>query len=293
VLRTYPSKALLFGEYTVILGSRALAVPLKQFFGSWSYHPEHNQSHHLLSLLYKYMADSAFEFRKYINLLHFKSELEAGLYFESNIPQGYGVGSSGALCAAIIDHFKLPDLDENNLVILQSIMAQVEAYFHGTSSGLDPMVSYQQKPIVVNGPGSISILNDSSFCNSLHIYLMDTGVPRKTELLVDMFLDFLKLKTFKLNLETEICPAVDLCIDQWINNDENVFSSIKLLSQLQYAHFHNFVPLKVMRIWSESLSNDNIAIKLCGAGGGGYFLIFAKNPVVEDIGLSLIKVEKA
>ena len=28
-----------------------------------------------------------------------------GLYFESTIPQGFGIGSSGALCAAIYDRY--------------------------------------------------------------------------------------------------------------------------------------------------------------------------------------------
>ena len=31
--------------------------------------------------------------------------VEAGMYFDSSIPQGYGVGSSGALVAAIYDKY--------------------------------------------------------------------------------------------------------------------------------------------------------------------------------------------
>ena len=35
----------------------------------------------------------------------FAQNLSKGLYFDANIPTGYGVGSSGALCAAILSKF--------------------------------------------------------------------------------------------------------------------------------------------------------------------------------------------
>ncbi|MFQ5445619.1 MAG: hypothetical protein ACE5FF_01690, partial [Saprospiraceae bacterium] len=34
-MKTYPAKILLFGEHTVNLGSRALAMPLPLFSGRW------------------------------------------------------------------------------------------------------------------------------------------------------------------------------------------------------------------------------------------------------------------
>ncbi len=269
-----------------------MAVPVNQFSGHWNYHPEPNPSHHLLSLLYTFMMDSPFEFSKYINLSHFKSELENGLYFESNIPHGYGIGSSGALCAAIIDHFKTLELDDSNHIQLQSVLAQIENYFHGTSSGLDPMVSYLQKSIVVNGPGSISILNDDGVSKNLNIYLIDSGKSRKTEPLVDRFIELITDMTFKLRIENEFSNIVNQCIDLWINNDENVFGAIKSLSHLQFKYFTDFIPDNVKSIWEESLANENIAIKLCGAGGGGYFLLFARETVMGDIGLPIIKIKE-
>ncbi len=32
-----------------------------------------------------------------LDLDRFENDIDKGLYFESNIPQGYGIGSSGAL----------------------------------------------------------------------------------------------------------------------------------------------------------------------------------------------------
>ena len=77
-----------------------------------------------------------------------KSAIEAGLYFDSSIPQGYGVGSSGALVAAIYDKYAsdkitiLENLTREKLLILKSIFSKMESFFHGKSSGLDPLNSY-------------------------------------------------------------------------------------------------------------------------------------------------------
>ena len=42
-------------------------------------------------------------------------DIEAGMYFDSSIPQGYGVGSSGALVAAIYDKYT-----KNKITVLEN-----------------------------------------------------------------------------------------------------------------------------------------------------------------------------
>ena len=39
------------------------------------------------------------------NLNDLKKDIDNGMYFDSSIPQGYGVGSSGALVASIYDKY--------------------------------------------------------------------------------------------------------------------------------------------------------------------------------------------
>ena len=71
-----------------------------------------------------------------------------GMYFDSSIPQGYGVGSSGALVAAIYDKYTiekitvLENLTREKLLKLKTIFGKMESFFHGKSSGLDPLNSY-------------------------------------------------------------------------------------------------------------------------------------------------------
>ena len=95
------SKINLFGEYGVLLGARGLIIPYKNYFGSLiTSKPKFNKSSGTsIKLFTEYLKknkrlNSEFDWRE-IN-----TDIENNLYFESNIPQGYGIGSSGALVAA-------------------------------------------------------------------------------------------------------------------------------------------------------------------------------------------------
>ena len=84
-----------------------------------------------------------------LNLDAFEADINGGLYFDSSIPQGFGVGSSGALVAAIYDRYATEkinpeeNLSRENLIALKQIFSQMESYFHGRSSGLIFSVAYR------------------------------------------------------------------------------------------------------------------------------------------------------
>jgi mevalonate kinase len=45
-----------------------------------------------------------------------------------------------------------------------------------------------------------------------------------------------------------------------------------------------FIPSKVKKIWQEGLDTKSFYMKLCGAGGGGFFLIYSEaRPILTDI----------
>ena len=85
------------------------------------------------------------------------------MYFDSSIPQGYGVGSSGALVAAIYDEYAsdkitvLENLTRDKLLQLKTIFSEMESFFHGKSSGLDPLNSYLSIPILINSKDNIEV----------------------------------------------------------------------------------------------------------------------------------------
>ena len=102
------AKILLFGEYGIIEDSMGLSIPFNHFQGKFVFpkdSPSESQLRSNKSILkfvshLKTMQFSG-ELPCKFNLKKLESDLENGLYFDSSIPQGFGVGSSGALVAAL------------------------------------------------------------------------------------------------------------------------------------------------------------------------------------------------
>src|SRR5690606_7039070 len=117
-----------------------------------------------------------------------KADIESGLYFDSSIPQGYGVGSSGALVAAIYDQYAndkitvLENLTREKLLQLKNIFGKMESFFHGKSSGLDPLNSYLSIPILINSADNIEATGIPSQKSEGKnaVFLIDSGIIGET-----------------------------------------------------------------------------------------------------------------
>ena len=148
------SKILLFGEYGIIKDSKGLAIPYNMYQGALKDDDKTTvsakESNANLSRYHAYLMELQISGASLVKfeLNRFKSDLDAGMYFDSSIPQGYGVGSSGALVASIYDKYAvdkitvLENLTRDKLLGLKEVFGQMESYFHGKSSGLDPLNSY-------------------------------------------------------------------------------------------------------------------------------------------------------
>jgi mevalonate kinase len=95
-----------------------------------------------------------------LNVSKFKEEISEGLFFDSNIPQGYGVGSSGALVAAIFERYSVSkhepeNISKDELKSLRTVFGLMESYFHGKSSGIDPLICYMNLPILIESKESV------------------------------------------------------------------------------------------------------------------------------------------
>ena len=160
---TFASKILLFGEYTIIKNSDALAIPFNLFDGELVFSPDENKTIDIeLQAFSRYLKDIEFEkFGISFDLDSFKFDVSQGLKFKSSIPHGYGVGSSGALCAAIFDRYAAaPHKILSNIVAMKEIFSTMESHFHGESSGIDPLISYFSSPVFISqktGPELINI----------------------------------------------------------------------------------------------------------------------------------------
>lgn len=255
--RSYPGKILLFGEYTILDGSKALAIPYDEYQASFKEG-------------YDQRIETYFDWLKEQDLPLDKQKLTSlgkTLEFDSNIPEGFGVGSSGALVAATYDVVKAVD----DLPTVE-VLAAMEGFFHEKSSGLDPMVCYYKKAFVMED----GVISDIDFNEELLPYysLYDSETTRSTAKLV-------KLYKRKLEKENNFRDALDgmmelnnrIISDLSANMEIDTYD-IERLSVLQREWMQDFIPMAVREDWDKDYEDGMSLFKLCGAGGGGFYLKF-------------------
>ena len=273
----FNSKLLLFGEYGLMFDAMALSVPFNRFSGYLDF--DTNRSHLASSAeirkFYEHLKSGADSQKLHfpIDLEKLKEDIERGLFFDSTIPQQYGVGSSGALVAALFSKYA-GSATENELVpeLLKADFALLESYFHGKSSGIDPLISYLNKPLLIDSKKFIHPVQIDLTETNLSFALIDTGTTGATGPLVQHFIERFNIPEFELAFERQFIPANNGCIESLLNgNQQNFFLFLDQLIQFQLQHFQRMIPGKFHAVISEAL-NDQVFIKLLGSGGGGFLL---------------------
>lgn len=275
-MKTFPSKLLLFGEYTVLLGGRALAIPLPKYAGHWGFGTpgDEHRLRPFLDFLKHQQQQGLLAAR--LDLSRFEEELESGLYFDSSIPVGYGLGSSGALCAGVYARYALEPVDvkdEEQQGELRQQLAQLEGFFHGSSSGTDPLICYLQQPLLLARGKAKRVRPQVPKTPSHAFFLLDTRQPRRTAPLVDRFRAYCEQPAFRQMAEQSWGKISERAIQQYIQGERAALAStMKALSSVQWEHLQPWIPEAVRPFWREGLETAQYSMKLCGAGGGGFLL---------------------
>lgn len=290
--KSFASKVLLFGEYSIILNSMGLSVPFPLFEGHLAFpHQRTNsqarESNSELRSFFHYLQEleGSDQLHEGFDLASFEFDIQQGLYFESTIPQGFGVGSSAAVCAAIYDRYTSKErkingnLDEKNIIELKQIFSNLESHFHGKSSGLDTLICYLGKPVLCENKKNLGPVNLDPFTSSGGaVFLLNTGRPRRTEPLVNLFLEKCSQKNFSRLCEIEFKKYNNDCIKSFLERDlYGLFENLKLLSHFQFEHLTPMIPNLYRKVWNKGLNSGDFYLKLCGAGGGGFLLGFTKD----------------
>jgi mevalonate kinase len=268
--RNYPSKLLLFGEYVIIRGARALAAPYPDFSGRWAWAGAGRSSPELTGLLgYLEQLQKDGALLAEMDLRAFAGELGKGLFFESSIPVGYGLGSSGAVVAAVYEAFCTAP--EAGIPRLREQLAQIESFFHGASSGIDPLVCLLGKPLLLRGKEEAEIVGAPESGSGL--FLLDTGMSRETAPLVRIFLKKCEDPAFSGRIESALLPASDAAIRACLAGDQaGLLRAFEAISRFQWHDFQEMIPEAFRPLWEKGLDSPHYKIKLCGAGGGGFLL---------------------
>ncbi|WP_034041665.1 mevalonate kinase family protein [Wocania ichthyoenteri] len=297
------SKILLFGEYGIIKDSKGLSIPYNFYNGALK--TDENPSEEALT--------SNESLKKFVNYLSnidselvvfdidtLQKDVEAGMYFDSSIPQGYGVGSSGALVAAIYDKYAqdkitvLENLTREKLLKLKSIFSAMESFFHGKSSGLDPLNSYLSIPILINSKDNIEAtgIPSQNTEGKNAVFLLDSGIIGETAPMVSIFMENMKQEGFRKMLKDQFIKHTDACVDDFLKGDiKSLFSNTKQLSKVVLNHFKPMIPKQFHELWKKGIETNEYYLKLCGSGGGGYILGFTENIDIAKQSLKDYKLE--
>lgn len=286
------SKILLFGEYGIIKDSKGLSIPYNFYNGALKVdeNPDEKaiQSNRELKRFADYLGDFQSKHQDLVSfdLESLTEDLENGMYFDSSIPQGYGVGSSGALVAAIYDKYAynkitvLENLQREKLLTLKSIFAEMESFFHGSSSGLDPLNSYLSLPILINSKDNIEPAGIPSQTKNGKgaVFLLDSGMIGETAPMVKIFMDNMKQEGFRNIIKDKFVKHTDACVENFLEGDfKTLFGNIKHLSNVVLDHFKPMIPKQFHKLWKKGIETNDYYLKLCGSGGGGYILGFTEN----------------
>jgi mevalonate kinase len=271
----YYSKVILFGEYSMIFDATALMIPLTKFSAQWRFAPHLDAnggaaSNASLKRFSDYLS-TLDDVNDIIDLQRFNRNLRYNLILDSNVPSGYGLGSSGTLVAAVYDGYAKQKTDD--LLRLKTLFGKMESYFHGSSSGIDPLQCYVGKPFKITPEGA-QLLSDDFLKKDIHICLIDTKIKSNTKPLVDHFKRQREDTVFLNRFQSEYVPCVTSCIDSMIQGNTNLFfKSLKQLTKGQLAFLRPMITENTLDMFTTNY-DFNFGVKISGSGGGGYVLGF-------------------
>ena len=308
--RKFYAKVMLFGEYSLLTGSRAVTIPWAGYSGQLRYGlelPEKQKdsarrSNSILRQFASYLAGEAphashderqsanpgsepHSMVSHLDINQFIKDLDKGLYFDSDIPTGYGLGSSGALVAAVFDHYSTlgvtsrHDMFPDEMKLLKQTLSIMENFFHATSSGIDPLSCYIGKPLQVHHDEAVVVeLPDHTSKSPGGFFLLDTKLTRQTGPLVEEFRKKHQQEWFSDFMRHIYTPTVNAAVEVLLEGDPEEMSEISyILSHYQLMHFKEMIPVEFIPLWEKGLKTNDYSLKLCGAGGGGYLLGFTKD----------------
>jgi len=294
LFRSFQSKILLFGEYGLIHNAMALSIPFQAFEGKLKF-PEDGEDVSIAAKSNRQLKVYAAHLRTMVeqgtlnfifDIDAFEADLQRGMYFDSSIPQGFGVGSSGALVAALYDQYALERIPNDDSVTsterlkLKESLAQMEGFFHGKSSGTDPLICYLSKPMLIKSKTQIDPvgLPEDEGSGKGAIFLINTGKPGKTQPLVNLFLEKCQEEGFLHVVKQEMIPFSDNCIKAFLKGEaQELFTNLKELSNVLLQRLSPMIPRKFRKLWKQGIETEAYYLKLCGSGGGGYILGFTED----------------
>ena len=156
----------------------------------------------------------------------------------------------------------------------------MESFFHGKSSGLDPLNSYLSLPILINSKDNIesTSIPSQNTKGKGAVFLLDSGMTGETAPMVQLFMENMKQEGFRNMIKNQFIKHTDACVEDFLNgNIKSLFGNLKQLSHVVFDNFKPMIPAKFHQLWQKGIETNDYYLKLCGSGGGGYILGFTQD----------------
>ena len=275
--KIYCAKLMLAGEYGVISGGEAITVPLDLYSAKLAERIEGededtiNASVSSLRKLLSYIQSlPKNSFFAYPQVREMNDLLKKGFYIKSSIPMGYGIGSSGTVCALIYDQF-FSGTKNLSLQQQRKDLATMESLFHGKSSGVDAMTSFTGNALHFLGDGAIRPVERDPLkpMGKYRFFLLDSETVFDTGPLVKTFLNKMEDHSFKKAIKEDYLPMISKFIES-LTGERNVDPGLlfRAISDFQCNNFREMIPQKMEDAWIDGQVSNTYYLKLNGSGGG-------------------------
>lgn len=202
-------------------------------------------------------------------------DIKEGICFRSTIPTGYGLGSSGAIVAAVADRYSA--IGEFTPIESKNILATMECCFHAQSSGIDPYICLTGQSILAQGL-ELKPVTVSSTDDNFAVCLIDTGISRSSVKAIDQFSSYLESPKNLDRLKEYYLPAVNNAIDLLLERKfDRLYEHFSAISHFQIEALSFLIDEGSKGMWGEGLQSDYFKLKICGAGQGGFLLCMTNN----------------
>lgn len=260
---TIPGKFVLCGEHAVLRGQPALALPHPAFHLTLKKTDQDFTEVTPASL--KAPTEAVLDQAREIGM---SGPFTGRFEIQSDIPVAAGLGSSAALCVAVsasIDPTLIQDTPR-----WRQIATRLEDRFHGTSSGMDIAVCVAREPIAfVRGEAPRTL----GFRALPRFTFHDSGIPKKTKESVASV-----AAAQRPDLDRRMGDATQSAIEglhAYALGRKRVGLDMVALAMTEgMLCFEEWglVPPPIRSLADQLLSEGALAVKLTGAGGGGYLV---------------------
>jgi len=286
-LSSAPAKFILFGEHAVVYGQPAIAVPILDVraYAKIEIDPSlpapairaedmgidfiMNGQNPPPQIEHLTIAIHLISKRTNFNFLNKRWKLT----LRSEIPIGRGLGSSAAICVALVKvlfQFCGAELSVSTLIDLSY---ELETYHHGTPSGIDNTVISLEKPIRFQKNSEIQVIHPRLF----YFVIADTGIAKKTSRVVaEVAKRYRDHKNSYDSIFNSIGALSDKGADALKTGDGNFLGELMDLNQSHLKKIGVSSP-ELDRLIQAAKKNGALGAKLCGAGQGGCLVALAND----------------